>query len=84
MKKILIMGGNQFVGKEIAKNFLEKDYTVYVLNRGTRKNSKGVFFLKADRDNFIEMENILKNIDVDIIIMFQLTQRNRLIYYIKL
>ena len=68
MKKILIMGGNQFVGKEIAKNFLEKDYTVYVLNRGTRKNIEGVVFLKADRDNFIEMGNILKNIDVDIII----------------
>lgn len=68
MKKILIMGGNQFVGKEIVKNFLEKDYIVYVLNRGTRKNIKGVFFLKVDRDNLIEMENILKDIEVDIIV----------------
>ena len=68
MKKILIMGGNQFVGKEIAKNFLEKDYTVYVLNRGTRKNIEGVFFLKADRNNLVEIENILKGIEVDIII----------------
>ena len=68
MKKILIMGGNQFVGKEIVKKFLEKDYTVYVLNRGTRKNIKGVFFLKVDRDNLIEMENILKDIEVDIIV----------------
>lgn len=68
MKKILIMGGNQFVGKEIAKNFLEKDYTVYVLNRGTRKNIEEVFFLKVDRDNFIEMKNILKDIEVDIIV----------------
>lgn len=68
MKKILIMGGNQFVGKEIAKNFLEKDYTVYALNRGTRKNIEGVIFLKADRDNLIEMENVLKNLEVDIIV----------------
>ena len=68
MKKILIMGGNQFVGKEIVKKFLEKDYTIYILNRGTRKNIEEVIFLKVDRDNFIEMENILKNIDVDIII----------------
>ena len=68
MKKILIMGGNQFVGKEIAKNFLEKDYTIYVLNRGTRKNIEGVFCLKADRDNFVEIENILKDIEVDIIV----------------
>ena len=68
MKKILIMGGNQFVGKEIVKKFLEKDYTIYILNRGMRKNIEEVIFLKVDRDNFIEMENILKNIDVDIII----------------
>ena len=68
MKKILIVGGNQFVGKEIVKKFLEKDYIVYVLNRGTRKNIEEVIFLKVDRNNFIEMENILKNIDVDIII----------------
>ena len=68
MKKILIMGGNQFVGKEIVKKFLEKDYTIYILNRGTRKNIEEVIFCKVDRDNFIEMENILKNIDVDIII----------------
>ena len=68
MKKILIMGWNQFVGKEIAKKFLEKNNTVYVLNRGTRKNIEEVIFFKVDRDNFIEMENILKNIDVDIII----------------
>ena len=68
MKKILIVGGNQFVGKEIVKNFLEKDYIVYVLNRGTRKNIEGVFFLKADRNNYIETENILKNIEVDIIV----------------
>ena len=68
MKKNLIMGGNQFVGKEIVKKFLEKDYTIYILNRGTRKNIEEVIFFKVDRDNFIEMENILKNIDVDIII----------------
>ena len=68
MKKILIMGGNQFVGKEIVKKFLEKDHIVYVLNRGTRKNIEGVFFLKADRNNYIETENILKNIEVDIIV----------------
>ena len=68
MKKILIMGGNQFVGKEIVKKLLEKDYVIYILNRGTRKNIEGIFFLKADRNNYVEMENILKNIEVDIII----------------
>ena len=68
MKKILIMGGNKFVGKEIIKKFLEKDYIVYVINRGMRKNIEGVVFLKADRNNLVEIENILKGIEVDIII----------------
>ena len=68
MKKILVMGGNQFVGKEIVKKFLEKKYQVYVLNRGMRKNIEKAIFLEADRNNFNEMENVLKNIDVDIII----------------
>ena len=62
MKKILVMGGNQFVGKEVAKKLLEKNYKVYVLNRGIRKNLDNVIFLKADRKNISEMKNILKNI----------------------
>ena len=68
MKKILVMGGNQFVGKEVTKKLLEKNYKVYVLNRGIRKNLDNVIFLKADRKNITEMENILKNIEVDVII----------------
>ena len=46
MKKILVMGGNQFVGKEIVKKFLEKKYQVYVLNRGMRKNKEEAIFLE--------------------------------------
>lgn len=68
MKKILVMGGNQFVGKEVAKKLLEKNYKVYVLNRGIRKNLDNVIFLKADRKNISEMKNILKNIEIDVII----------------
>ena len=68
MKKILVMGGNQFVGKEIVKKFLEKKYQVYVLNRGMRKNNEEAIFLEADRNNFNVMEKVLKNIDVDIIV----------------
>ena len=68
MKKILVMGGNQFVGKEIVKKFLEKKYQVYVLNRGMRKNKEEAIFLEADRNNFNVMEKVLKNIDVDIIV----------------
>lgn len=84
MKKILVMGGNQFVGKEIVKKFLEKKYQVYVLNRGMRKNKEEAIFLEADRNNFNVMEKVLKNIDVDILLMYQLIQKDRLIFYIRL
>lgn len=68
MKKILILGGNQFVGKAITKRLLEKDYDIYVLNRGTKENLKNAVHIKCDRNNIDEMKNSLKNFYVDIII----------------
>ena len=68
MKKILIMGGNQFVGEAIAKEFLEKGYKVYALNRGTRKNLDAVIHLKCDRNKVEDLEQVLKNIYIDSII----------------
>ena len=54
MKKILVMGGNQFVGKESSKKLLEKNYKVYVLNRGIRKNLDNVIFLKQIEKTFLK------------------------------
>jgi len=68
MKRILIMGGNQFVGKEVAKNFCKKENTVYVLNRGTHENIKEAIHLECDRNNFDELKRILKDVFVDVII----------------
>lgn len=69
MKKILIMGGNQFVGKEIAKKLMtKKDYEIYVLNRGNRENIKGVNFIKVDRDNLDDMKKVLENLSFEIVI----------------
>lgn len=68
MKKVLIMGGNQFVGKAVAKRFLEKGYKVYALNRGNTKNLEGVTHLRCDRNKIEDMEKVLKNIFVDLII----------------
>ena len=62
------MGGNQFVGKEVAKYFIHKKHKVYVLNRGTRENPSGTIHLKVDRRNICEMQLILKDIFVDVII----------------
>ena len=42
MKKVLITGGTVFVSRYIAEYFVAKGGDVYVLNRNTRQQSKGV------------------------------------------
>lgn len=49
MKKILITGGTVFVSRYIAEYYVAKGYEVYVLNRNTREQSKGVHLIQADR-----------------------------------
>ncbi len=49
MKKILITGGTTFVSKYAAEYFAERDYEVYVLNRNTKPQAKGVRLLEGDR-----------------------------------
>ena len=51
MKKLLITGGTVFVSRYTAEYFVEKGYDVYVLNRGSRPQSKGVTLIEADRHN---------------------------------
>ncbi|MDE6319394.1 MAG: NAD-dependent epimerase/dehydratase family protein [Lachnospiraceae bacterium] len=49
MKKILVTGGTTFVSKYAAAYFAERDYEVYVLNRNTKPQVKGVRLLEGDR-----------------------------------
>lgn len=49
MKKILVTGGTVFVSRYIAEYYVSKGYEVYVLNRGTKEQSKGVKLIQADR-----------------------------------
>lgn len=49
MKKVLITGGTVFVSRYIAEYYVAKGYEVYVLNRNTREQSKGVHLIQADR-----------------------------------
>lgn len=49
MRKILITGGTVFVSRYIAEYFAAKGGDVYVLNRNTRQQSKGVKLIEADR-----------------------------------
>lgn len=48
--KILVTGGTVFVSRYVAEYF-SKENEVYVLNRGTRRQSEGVIPIIADRHN---------------------------------
>lgn len=47
--KVLVTGGTVFVSKYVAKYYVNKGAEVYVLNRNSRPQVKGVYLLEADR-----------------------------------
>lgn len=49
MKKVLVTGGTVFVSRYIAEYYVAKGCEVYVLNRNTREQSKGVTLIQSDR-----------------------------------
>lgn len=55
MKKMLVTGGTVFVSRYIAEYYVAKGYDVYVLNRNSREQSKGVTLIQADRHNLGEL-----------------------------
>lgn len=65
MKKILVTGGTVFVSRYIAEYYVGKNYDVYVLNRNTREQSKGVNLIQSDRHH---LGDILRNYHFDIVI----------------
>lgn len=50
-EKVLITGGTVFVSRYIAEYYVKKHYDVYVLNRNSKEQSKGVKLIQADRHN---------------------------------
>ena len=46
--KILVLGGNQFLGKALCKKLLELGHRVYALNRGTRENG-GIRYVSGSK-----------------------------------
>ncbi len=52
--KLLVTGGTIFVSRYIAEYFVAKGDEVYVLNRNTKKQSRGVHLIEADRYNIGE------------------------------
>jgi len=47
--KVLVTGGTTFVSRFTAEFFEKQGHDVFVLNRGTKKQSNGVHLIKADR-----------------------------------
>lgn len=77
MKKVLVLGGNQFLGIDVCKTLLSK-YKVFVLNRGSRKNVEGVIHLKANRDDKTEMKEVIKDLKFDFIVDISAYNRNQI------
>lgn len=65
MPKVLVTGGTVFVGRYIAEYYTSNGHDVYVLNRNTKEQSKGVTLIEADRHN---LGDILRGYNFDIVI----------------
>ena len=65
MKKVLVTGGTVFVSRYIAEYYVAKGYEVYVLNRNTKEQSRGVKLIQVDRH---KIGNALKDLYFDIVI----------------
>ncbi|MGN0634157.1 MAG: NAD-dependent epimerase/dehydratase family protein [Oscillospiraceae bacterium] len=62
--KILVTGGTVFVSRYIAEYYVAAGHEVYVLNRNTREQSKGVTLIEADRHN---LGNTLRDYWFDVV-----------------
>lgn len=65
MPKILVTGGTVFVSRYVAEYYIAKGCDVYVLNRNSKEQSKGVILIEADRHNLGE---VLREYQFDIVI----------------
>ncbi len=64
MKNILVTGGTTFVSKYVAEYFVNAGFELYVLNRNTKPQVKGVKLIEGDRHN---LNGILKDFSFDIV-----------------
>lgn len=71
LKKVLVTGGTVFISRYVAEYYVCKNYDVYVLNRNTKEQSKGVTLIEADRK---DLGSVLKNHHFDVV--FDVTAYN--------
>lgn len=65
MKRMLITGGTVFVSRYAAEYFTQKGNEVFVLNRNTRPQPKGVTLIPGDRN---QLDDCLKGYDFDVVL----------------
>ena len=65
MKKILVTGGTVFVSRYIAEYYTAAGNDVYVLNRNTKEQPKGVNLIQADRHY---LGDVLREFHFDVVI----------------
>lgn len=69
MKKILVLGGTRYFGRELVKCFIEKGYDITVATRGNSEDGFGdsVKRLKLDRDDKESLKKVLDGKYFDIV-----------------
>lgn len=65
--KVLVFGGNVFLGKAVAEKFIDMGCEVCVLNRGNHPGPEGAVQITADRNDPEAVKNALKNHRFDIV-----------------
>ena len=65
MRRVLVTGGTVFVSRYIAAYYSARGDDVYVLNRGTRQQPKGVTLIQADR---FQLGDVLRPYRFDLVV----------------
>lgn len=65
MKRALVTGGTVFVSRSMAEHLVRGGWEVYVLNRGSRRQSSGVRLIRADRHDAAEA---LRGLHFDLVV----------------
>lgn len=64
MKKILITGGNGFIGKELSKIIDKKKYLIFLLDKNIKKNNKvnNINYIRNDITQLTKLKKIISRI----------------------